>query len=124
MRDHMWTELTLAALTMAIQRQRPAPGLIHHSDRGSQYAASDYAKLLKSHKITSSLSRKGNCWDNAPMESFFGPLKTELVHDQHFRTRDEAKRELFVYMESYCNRVRLHSALGYITPDRAEKAAA
>jgi putative transposase len=124
MRDHMRTELPLAALSMAIQRQRPAPGLIHHSDRGSQYASGDYAKLLKSHKITPSMSRKGNCWDNAPMESFFGSLKTELEMDQPYPTRDEAKRDLFAYIEGYYNRVRLHSALGYSTPDQAERRAA
>jgi len=80
MRDHMRAELTIAALTMAIQRQRPGAGLIHHSDRGSQYAAGDYRDILHAAAIIQSMSRKGNCWDNAPMESFFGTLKTELVH--------------------------------------------
>ncbi|OAN44831.1 hypothetical protein A6A04_08450 [Paramagnetospirillum marisnigri] len=91
---------------------------------GSQYASGDYTKLLENHKITPSMSRRGNCWDNAPMESFFGSLKTELVHGQRYHTRDEARRDLFVYIESYYNRVRLHSALGYITPDQAERTAA
>ena len=124
MRDYLRTELPLAALTMAIQRQKPSPGLVHHSDRGSQYASLDYRKALKSHKITASMSRKANCWDNAPMESFFGSLKTELVHGQRYRTRDEAKRDRFAYIEGYYNRLRLHSALGYITPIQAELQAA
>ena len=80
MRDHMRAELTIAALTMAIQRQKPPPGLIHHSDRGSQYAATDYRKVLDGAAMIQSMSRKGNCWDNAPMESCFGTIKTELVH--------------------------------------------
>ena len=84
MRDHMRAELTIAALTMAIQRQRPGAGLIHHSDRGSQYAAGDYRDILQAAAIIPSMSRKGNCWDNAPMESFFGTLKTELVHHREY----------------------------------------
>ncbi len=122
MRDHMRTELPLAALTMAVQRQRP--GLLHHSDRGSQYAAGDYRKSLKNNGIVQSMSRKGNCWDNAPMESFFGSLKAELVHGARYATRDAARRDLFAYIEGYYNRQRLHSALGYITPDQAELRAA
>jgi transposase InsO family protein len=124
MRDHMRTELPLAALTMAIQRQRPQPGPLHHSDRGSQYAAGDYRKALKNNGIVQSMSRKGNCWDNAPMESFFGSLKAELVHGARYATRDAARRDLFAYIEGYYNRQRLHSALGYITPDQAELRAA
>lgn len=124
MRDHMRTELPLAALTMAIQRQRPQPGLLHHSDRGSQYAAGDYRKALMNNGIVQSMSRKGNCWDNAPMESFFGSLKAELVHGARYPTRDAARRDLFAYIEGYYNRQRLHSALGYITPDQAELRAA
>src|SRR4051812_37283407 len=88
MRDHMRAELAIAALTMAIQRRRPTPGLMHHSDRGSQYAAGDYRKILQAAAITQSMSRKGNCWDNAPMESFFGTLKTELVHQCGYPDRD------------------------------------
>lgn len=120
MRDHLRTELPLAALTMAIQRQRPGPGLLLHSDRGCQYASAAYRKALKSHGFVQSMSRKGNCWDNAPMESFFGSLKAELVHEQHYPTREAAKRDLFAYIEGYYNRQRLHSALGYITPEQAE----
>jgi transposase InsO family protein len=120
MRDHLRAELTIAALTMAIQRRRPTPGLIHHSDRGSQYAASDYGKILQAAAIVPSMSRKGNCWDNAPMESFFGTLKTELVHHSQYPNRDAARRDLFAYIEGYYNRQRRHSAIGYITPERAE----
>jgi transposase InsO family protein len=120
MRDHMRAELTIAALTMAIQRRRPGPGLIHHSDRGSQYAAGDYRDALQAVAIIQSMSRKGNCWDNAPMESFFGTLKTELVHRREYPDRDAARRDLFAYIEGYYNRQRIHSAIGYITPDQAE----
>jgi len=120
MRDHMRAELTIAALTMAIQRRRPRAGLIHHSDRGSQYAAGDYRDILQAAAITQSMSRKGNCWDNAPMESFFGTLKTELVHHCEYPDRDAARRDLFAYVEGYYNRRRRHSAIGYITPEQAE----
>jgi transposase InsO family protein len=99
MRDHMRTELPLAALTMAIQRQRPGPGLIHHSDRGSQYASDDYRHALADAEMVQSMSRKGNCWDNAPAESFFHTLKTELVHHKNYATKEEAKRDLFQYIE-------------------------
>lgn len=124
MRDHLRTELPLAALTMALQRQRPAPGLLHHSDRGCQYASAGYRKALESHGITQSMSRKGNCWDNAPMESFFGTMKSELVHHRRYATREDAKRDLFAYIEGYYNRQRLHSAIGYRTPEQAELQAA
>jgi len=124
MRDHLRTELPLAALAMAIQRQRPPPGLIHHSDRGSQYAAREYRKLLKNNAMIQSMSRKANCWDNAPVESFFGSLKAELVSHQRYASREAAKRDLFSYIEGYYNRVRLHSALHYITPEQAELQAA
>jgi putative transposase len=124
MREHMRAELTIAALTMAIQRQRPPAGLIHHSDRGSQYAAGDYRDILQAAAIIQSMSRKGNCWDNAPMESFFGTLKTELVHDREYPDRETARRDLFAYIEGYYNRRRIHSAIGYITPQQAEAKAA
>jgi putative transposase len=120
MRDHMRAELTIAALTMAIQRRRPGPGLTHHSDRGSQYAAGDYCDILRAAAVTQSMSRKANCWDNAPMESFFGTLKTELVHQREYTDRDAARRDLFAYIEGYYNRQRIHSAIGYITPEQAE----
>lgn len=121
MRDHMRVELTLAALMMAVQRQRPQPGLLHHSDRGSQYAAEAYAGRLAAIGAVASMSRTGNCYDNAPMESFFGTLKVELVHQRHWATREEARRDLFAYVEGYYNRARMHSALGYLTPEEAEK---
>jgi putative transposase len=124
MRDHMRAELTITALTMAIQRQKPSPGLIHHSDRGSQYAAADYRKVLDAAGMIQSMSRKGNCWDNAPMESCFGTIKTELVHQACYPTRNTARHDLFAYIEGYYNRQRLHSALGYITPEQTERQAA
>lgn len=120
MRDHMRVELTLAALMMAIQRQRPGSGLLHHSDRGSQYAAEAYVAQLAAIGATASMSRTGNCYDNAPMESFFHTLKVELVHQRRWATRDEARRDLFSYVEGYYNRARMHSALGYLTPEEAE----
>ena len=113
--------LTLDALEKALIRRRPAQGLIHHSDRGCQYASHAYRKLLSDNEITQSMSGKGNCYDNAVMESFFKTLKVELVYRTRFRTRDEAKRELFDYIEVYYNRKRRHSALGYMTPAEFEK---
>jgi transposase InsO family protein len=124
MREHMRAELTCAALTMAIQRQRPPPGLLQHSDRGSQYAADDYRQLLGTSKMRQSMSRRGNCLDNAPMESFFHTLKVELVQQRRWATRDEARRDVFAYIEGYYNRQRIHSALGYQTPEQMEHNAA
>lgn len=124
MRDHMRTELPLAALMMATQRQKLSRGLIQHSDRGSQYASHEYRKALKNSALVASMSRKANCGDNAPMESFFGTLKTELVNGRRYAPREEAKRDLFAYIDGYDNRRRLHSALGYITPEQAELRAA
>jgi putative transposase len=121
MREHMRTELALAALMMAAQRQRPAAGLICHSDRGSQYAAEAYRNQLAGIGAHASMSRTGCCYDNAPMESFFHTLKVELVHQRWWATRDEARRDLFAYIEGYYNRQRLHSALGYRTPEQAEQ---
>jgi putative transposase len=116
-------ELTLAALDMAIKRRRPLPGCMHHSDRGSQYAAGDYRKQLAKYGMVCSMSRKGNCWDNAPMESFFHSLKTELVHHRDYQTRDEARRDIFEYIEVFYNRQRRHSTLGYLSPAQFEVAA-
>jgi putative transposase len=121
MRDHLRTELAATALLMAMQRQRPPPGLVHHSDRGSQYAAGEYRQLLGDAGFRASMSRTGNCYDNAPMESFFHTLKVELVHQRRWATRDKARRELFAYIEGYYNRQRLHSALGYLAPEQAER---
>lgn len=121
MRDHMRTELPLAALMMAAQRQRPAEGLICHSDRGSQYASEAYTKQLAAMKAKPSMSRTACCYDNAPMESFFHTLKVELVHQRRWLTREHARRDLFAYIEGYYNRRRIHSALSYRTPEQAEQ---
>jgi transposase InsO family protein len=124
MRETMTQELTLAALRMAITNRKPAPGLLHHADRGSQYAAHDYRRLLARHGMLCSMSRKGDCWDNAPMESFFGSLKTELMEDSPFKTRQAARSALFAFIESFYNRQRLHSAIGYRAPTDMEQLAA
>ena len=123
MRDHLRAELATSALMMAVQLQRPGAGLVHHSDRGIQYACGDYQAALSKAGITPSMSRRANPLDNAPMESFFHTLKTELVHHRTYATRDEAKRDLFSYMEEFYNRRRLHSSLGYRTPVQAEQRA-
>jgi transposase InsO family protein len=113
--------LACDALTDALDRRRPAPGLIHHSDRGSQYASADYQALLAQHGLIPSMSRKGNCWDNAPMESFFHSLKVEWLHDQTFRTRTVARQAIFTFIEVWYNRQRLHSTLGYRSPETFER---
>ena len=113
-----------SALTMAVQQQRPEAGLIHHSDRGVQYASYDYRAVLSAADITASMSRKADCYDNAPMESFFHTLKTELVHHRHYATRREARRDIFAYIEGFYNRTRRHSAIGYISPIEMELKAA
>jgi len=114
--DHLRAELVQEALCAAIDHRQPLPGagLIHHSDRGTQYASSSFQRLLDEHSITCSMSRKGNCWDNAMMESFFGTLKTEL--DEPLPTRAAARVSLFEYIEVFYNRQRLHSALDYVSP--------
>ena len=124
MRDHLRAELATSALLMATQRQQPSAGLIQHSDRGIQYACGDYQAALTQAGVIPSMSRRANPLDNAPMESFFHTLKTELVHHRTYATRDEAKRDLFAYVEGFYNRKRLHSALDYRTPDQAEQQAA
>ena len=101
---------------MAVEQRCPEPGLLHHSDRGSQYASGAYQALLAKAKIVGSMSGTGGCWDNAPMESFFSTLKRELVHRQQYRTRDQAKTSIFEYIEVFYNRQRLHSSLGYLSP--------
>src|SRR3984957_3094056 len=120
MADHLRTSLPLAALKMAISAQRPGLGLIHHSDRGVQYASADYRKMMQSAGFRVSMSRKANCYDNAPMESFFHTLKTELVHHSQYATRQEATRDIFAYIEGFYNRTRRHSAIGYISPIEME----
>ncbi len=125
MADHLRTELTLDALKMAIGTRSGAnlDGLIHHSDRGVQYASDAYQAMLARHRITGSMSRKGNCWDNAMVESFFGTLKTELVNHERYATRAEARRSIFEYIELFYNRRRRHSALGYVSPVEFEMSA-
>lgn len=124
MSDTIPQELTIAALQMAITNRRPGPGLVHHSDRGSQYAARAYRRLLEQHGMLCSMSRKGDCWDNAPMESFFGSMKTELEDGAVFETRQVAKSALFSFVEGFYNSQRLHSAIGYSSPIRKEQVAA
>ena len=104
------------ALRMAIWRRRPASGLIFHSDRGSQYCSKDFQEMLKTHKMKSSMSRKGDCWDNAVAESFFGSLKTERVFFTNYKTREEARRDIVDYIEMFYNSKRRHSYLGYLSP--------
>ena len=122
MAARMTTDLVVKALTMALASRQPKAGLLHHSDRGSQYAALPYQALLKKHHLQVSMSRKGNCYDNAPMESFFGTLKSELVHHRHYQTRAEAKTDIFAYIEGFYNRHRLHSTLDYQCPEQVEQA--
>lgn len=139
MRDTLHAEIALSALDMAIERQRPPPGVrrenndlcvvffsvsLHHSDRGIRYACEAYRHPLAAAEILPSMSGKGNCLDNAPMESFFHSLKVERVHTRRYATRAEARRDLFAYIEGFYNSRRLHSALGYITPSEAEEKAA
>lgn len=108
--------LATEALEMALGQRSPEEGLIHHSDRGCQYASEDQQVLLEESGVIGSMSRRGNCLDNASVESFFGTLKTERVRRRHYRTRSEAKQDLFQYIEVFYNRNRLHSALGYVSP--------
>lgn len=110
------TALPLAALHMALRQRRPGPGLLHHSDRGCQYASAAYRKTLADHGCVASMSRKGNCYDNATMESFWSTLKHELVYRCTWDTRDQATTAIFDYIEGFYNRTRLHSALGYQSP--------
>lgn len=120
MSERIDTALVTSAWHMATAQRTPGPSLLHHSDRGVQYASDDYQGLLARHQITVSMSGKGNCWDNAVMESFWATLKTELVHHEHYRTRDQARRSIFEYIEVFYNRQRLHSSLGYVSPEMFE----
>jgi transposase InsO family protein len=115
------SRLVVDALEMALATRRPGEGLVAHSDRGSQYASEHYRGLLAGHGITCSMSRRGNCWDNAPMESFFASLKKELTHGEIFATREEARASLFEYIEVFYNRIRRHSSLGYLSPAEYER---
>lgn len=116
--------LVLDALEMALLRRRPAEGLLCHSDRGSQYASLDYQTLLQEAGIVCSMSRKGNCWDNAPVESFFSTLKRERIHRRQYDSREEARADIFQYIELWYNRRRRHSSLGYLSPEEFERRAA
>jgi putative transposase len=115
-KPRMSADIVTDALTMAWFRRKPAPGLIHHSDRGSQYASRAFQDKLTEYRMICSMSRKANCWDNAPSESFFNSLKNERVHGSRYATRDEAIADLFAYIEVFYNRSRRHSTLGYKSP--------
>lgn len=124
MDEHMQTTLIETALDMALGRQKLGHELIHHSDRGSQYAADLYRKKLSDLKITASMSRKGNCYDNAFAETFFATLKKELIYTKEYNTKDQAKKEIFEYIEVWYNKSRLHSSLGYLSPIQFEESLA
>jgi putative transposase len=117
MADHLEASLVIDAMEMALARRSPAAGVLAHSDRGVQYACDAYQKLLQEHHLICSMSGKGNCYDNAITESFFGTLKTELVYHETYQTREEAKRSIFPYIEVFYNRKRKHSSLGYKSPE-------
>src|SRR3954452_18629355 len=119
--DHLRAELAARALGNALEHRRPSGPVLHHTDRGVQYACDDYQELLRAHGLGVSMSRKGNCWDNAAMESFFGTLKQELVHRQTYATREEARRSLFEYIEVFYNRQRRMEPLGYLSPVQYEE---
>lgn len=121
MQDKPDHQLTLTALAMAVRQRRIRPGLIHHSDQGAQYSCIAYQRQLNAIGITPSMSRKGNCYDNAVAESFFSTLKNELVHHQTYHTREDASREIFAFMEGFYNRQRLHQSLGYLNPLEFER---
>ncbi len=125
MADHRESRLVVDALALAVARRLPGENLLAHSDRGSQYASEHYQSLLARHGITCSMSRRGDCWDNAPMESFFASLKKELIHGEDFATRAEARAAIVEYIEVFYNTKRRHSSLGYVSPaeyERTEKA--
>jgi transposase InsO family protein len=123
MQPNLDRSLAMDALKAVIQLRRPGleEGIVCHSDRGSQYASGDYQRLLKQYGITCSMSRKGNCYDNAPVESFFASLKRELIHRTRFATREEARTAVFAWIEAWYNRKRRHSALGYMSPEAFER---
>ena len=121
MADHMRSKLVNDALTMALFQRKPKKGLIWHTDRGSQYASESHRSILKDHKIIQSMSKKGDCWDNAVAESFFHTLKTELTNHYQFENQQEAKNAIFEYIEVFYNRIRIHSANNYLAPVEFEK---
>jgi len=121
MSEHIDSDLVTSALQMAISQRKPQTGLLHHSDRGSRYASDDFQDLLEDNGIVCSMSRKGDCWDNACMESFFGSLKTEWVRDKKYSSFTEAKKDIFKYVEIFYNRRRRHASLGYLSPAAYEE---
>jgi transposase InsO family protein len=121
MAEHLESRLVVDALEMAVQRRLPDEGLLGHSDRGSQYASEHHRSLLARHGITCSMSRVAQRWDNAPVESFFASLKRELIHDERYTSRDQAKASVFEYIEAFYNRIRLHSSLGFLSPEVFER---
>jgi len=121
MSEHIDSDLVTSALKIAISQRKPQTGLLHHSDRGSQYASDNFQDLLEDNGIVCSMSRKGNCWDNACMESFFGSLKTEWVRDKKYSGFTEAKKDIFKYVEIFYNRRRRHASLGYLSPAAYEE---
>ncbi len=122
MANHMRADLCVEALKMAVANRRPQTGLLHHSDRGSQYASEAYRRVLSFYGMVASMSRSGNCYDNAVMESFWGTMKQEKVNRVRFRTREEARNAIFQWMEGWYNRKRSHSSLGYVSPEAFEAA--
>lgn len=120
MASHLRTELVVDALEMAVWRRKPAAGLVHHSDRGTQYTALSFGKRLEEAGIVPSMGRTGSALDNAISESFVATLKVELVHTCHFPTREAARSAIFEYLEAFYNRRRLHSSLGYVSPESYE----
>ena len=125
MSHRLLASLVIDALRMAVGRRCPekSASLMHHSDRGSQYASQEFQNLLREQNITCSMSRRGNCWDNAMMESFFATLKKERIHQEAYATRREARASVFDYIERFYNRIRRHSALGNVSPEQFERAA-
>lgn len=121
MSERITRQLAMDALTLATKRRNPARGLLHHSDRGSQYASEDYQALLHKFGMVCSMSRAGNCWDNAPAESFFSSLKRELVFHNNYQSRAQARQSIFDYIERFYNRRRIHSSIGYLTPSEYEE---
>ena len=121
MKDRMRTNLIMDALRMAIWRRQPGKGLLFHSDRGSQYCSKKFQKMLSHNKMKSSMSRKGNCWDNSVAESFFGSLKTERVYFTNYENRESARSDIIDYIEMFYNSNRRHSYLGYVSPKEFEK---
>jgi len=121
LRERLTKDLVIAALKMALKQRNISPDLLLHSDRGSQYASELYQLLLLKNGILCSMSGKGNCWDNAVMESFYRTLKVELIYQNKYETRREAQRDIFEYIEVFYNRERLHSSLGYYTPEEYEQ---